>query len=176
MHFVTGTIGRRKKLHFGNPSLPLQLAGVPPYPMKLNQSVVRKILEKHELSVAQLIQVQAALNSPLMIFKSASVPAARLLLTPIPANEKSIVIAIHPGGKMGQTTVSEVKSIHPRPAQHILLWMENGLLIAADKQKCQPWLEDRSRYNSERYLAMAGRAKPLISEQQSQGKSRGIRL
>ncbi len=168
--FVAGTLDRRKKFHFGYPSADLRRAGVPPYPLMLNQSVVRKILDKHELSVTQLIQVQAALNTPIMIFKSAVVPDAKLLVTPIVANGRSVVLAIHPSGKMGhKAVVSEVKSIHPRPTEHVLMWMEKGLLLAVDMQKSQQWLEDRSRYNSGRYLAIAGRVQSLISHQQSQG-------
>lgn len=168
--FVEGSLDRRKKFYFGYPSADLQKAGIPPYSLMLNQSIVRKILEKHELSAAQLVRVQATLNTPLMIFQSASIPEARLLLTPITVVEKSVVLAIHPSGKMGhKIAVSEIRSIHPRPSEHILTWIEKGLLLAADKQKIQRWLEDRSGYNSRRYLAIAGRAKPLISQQQSQG-------
>ncbi|PWU06130.1 MAG: hypothetical protein C5B47_07995 [Verrucomicrobia bacterium] len=168
--FIAGNMDRRTKFHFGYPSAELRRAGVPPYPLMLNQSVIRKILDKHELSVAQLIQVQAALNTPIMIFKSAVVPDAKLLLTQIVVNEKSVVLAIHPGGKMGhKAIVSEVKSVHPRPTEHVLMWMEKGLLLAADKQRSQQWLEDRSRYNSGRYLAIAGQVKSLTFKSQSQG-------
>lgn len=168
--FVNGGLDRRKKFYFGYPSTDLQKAGIVPYRIMLNQSVVRKILDKHELSVEQLIQVQAALNSPLMIFQSASIPGAKLLLTPITVAEKSVVLAIHPGGKMGhRTAVSEIRSIHPRPVEHVLMWIENRLLLAVDKRRSQQWLEDRSRYNSGRYLAIAGRAQSLTSQEQSQG-------
>jgi hypothetical protein len=165
-------IPRNERLFFGVPSGPLQRAGVPPYPMLMSGTILKKVLTKHSLSVSQLILVQEKLNVPIMVFKSDSISGAKLSLSPITSKETPIVVAIHQE-KLGRKSINAVKSIHPRPVEQLLLWMEKGLLLAADKVKSQQWLENRARCNTERYLAIAGQIKSLTSEQQSQGRSRG---
>jgi len=165
---ISGVMERWEKIHLGYPSVSLQQVGIPPYPIKLNQSIVRKVINKHGLSSAQLVEVQKGVNSPLMIFESNSLPGAKLLLTQTVHNSESLIVAIHKG-QMGKNPTNEIRSIYPKATAIILLWIEKKLLLAADKQRSQQWLEDRARSNSARYLAIAGGVKSLISERQSQG-------
>ncbi len=173
--YTSQEMPRRKRFWWGMSAGVLQEIGIPPHPMMISGAILKKAIEKHSLSVKQLVAVQRELNSPLMVFKSCCIPHSMLLLTSVTAEQaRSVVVILNQSTRGHKNPINEIKSIHPSPSEIILLEMEMGLLLAADKIRSQQWLENLALgSDSARYLAIMGQVKSLTPQRQSQG---GIKL
>lgn len=116
-------------------------------PVMMNQSVLRKAVEKHCLDTLAFVNLPSRVSSPVMIFDSHTHPGSFVLVTDLVIGDKPAVLAIHKTHTRNSGSFNAVRSIHLRDLYQIRLWLEDGLLRFENKEKRQAILQDSAPCN-----------------------------
>ncbi len=115
--------------------------GVQQFKLVIMQSTLRKIIQKHALSVGTIKQLPGLLKAPIMVFRSATEPDA--LVAVIDAKDKNgdtVIAIIHPDRRHKQHRVNLIASVYGKSrACWFREQIDKGLLLYADKEKALRW-------------------------------------
>lgn len=115
--------------------------GVQRFKLVMMQTTLRKIIQKHALSVGTIKQLPGLLKAPIMIFRSATEPDA--LVAAIDAKDKNgdtVIAVIHPNQRHKQHRVNLIASVYGKSrACWFREQIEKGRLLYADKEKALRW-------------------------------------
>lgn len=124
--------------------------GIPPLKIEVTQSILRDHMQKHGISFAHLRNIAEHVQAPIAVFKSKTNPNSTILLTEIQHPEGSLVVAIHANKARGSLVINDIRSIHPKPADKLNFWVEDGLLQGVDEDRGRHLLLTADRANSGR--------------------------
>ena len=114
----------------------------PDVPMVMTAGNLAKILsdkENHQLPKSLVAQLPAALAEPVMIFESATVSDALVVLTDLTHEGRPVMVAIHPDVERQRIQVHDITSAYKRAKEWFLRQMEDGRLLYQDKKKSLAW-------------------------------------
>ena len=125
----------------------LKKLGAKDLPVIMLQEVVVKMTGgKHNISSDEIKKIPEQLNNPIMVFDSATVKNAFVLVTEL-SNKSGdpVVIALHINRKQDRLSVNRVASVYGKDniAHFIETQVELGNLKYFDKEKCQQWSTSR---------------------------------
>lgn len=154
--FVEGIGGSpRDRLRVGHTPPVLSRLGAKALPMEMTRGNVRKVLDKHSVPLDALRDLPAQLADPLMVFKSATMADAYVVLTEIERNGENLVAAIHCNVEAGRARINDIASIHDRSTVRETgekvpgwVWIKNqiaaGNLRYYDKTRSSRWFRELS--------------------------------
>ena len=121
----------------------LKAVGVSDRPLTMTGDVVRKVSEgKHQLSVEDLKRLPEAISDPLMVFDSAQVPDAVVVLTEIKRQNNNVMAAIHLDRRTGREITNRIASVYDKQSPMAIQgWVKAGLLRYSDEQKTRAWFQ-----------------------------------
>jgi hypothetical protein len=125
--FRDGTLARFVVFDLGL-SPQLHLKKLPRAGLFMPQSVVRKAVQKHGIDLDLLKNLPSAIQSPEKLFHSKSDPNSMIFVTPIRISGEALVAVAEYGRHPDFGMIYLVKSIHPRPSHHFVLWEQEGLM------------------------------------------------
>lgn len=145
---------QRKKFNLGRTPDVLQLLGVPNAKIEIHHEVLWKVMTDylnlppllkpngeskghHNIPPETLIKIPRALNNPIAVFKSETVPDAYVLLIDLKEDNLPIVVSIHlQNGKNTNEQVLEITSAYGKEISGLTKFFNNDLLYI-DCQKAQ---------------------------------------
>ena len=121
----------------------LRKLGAPILPMTMSADNLAKILsdkEDHQLPKALVKQLPAALAEPVMVFESATVSDALVVLTELKHEGRSVMVAVHLDTERQRVRVNDIASAYRRGNERwYLRQIEEGRLLYQDKKKSLAW-------------------------------------
>ncbi len=126
--YELGELNRNYLFKLGKPCQVLQENGFLEDDIIMFQKTVRKMIEKHNLSLAQIALLPEQLQNPLAIFISQQTELARIVLTEATHEENPIVVALTPT-KLNATNINELKSAYPKEKWVLTAWSIKNLKI-----------------------------------------------
>ena len=118
----------------------------------LNQSVLTKAKNKHNIDITSLRDLPEKLSNPIAVFKSArnDVNGKVVLVEAKDKDGNNIVVAINMEGNQNGIEVNEITSVYGRENfMDFARWPEKGLLEQGDYKKFQAWFTSLPEYNSQ---------------------------
>lgn len=131
-------------------------------PIHITQNVLKKALDKHEIAYAQLVGTGKAIQAPLAVFASKRGDDHVVLLTEVTHASGNVIAALELNRQRDQYLVNDIRSLHPKDAEKILNWIEEGLLRGVEKTKGREWLEHSAASNSRQDQVTAALAKSIL--------------
>lgn len=135
--------GKTENLKVGNTPDVLRKLGAPALPMTMSAGNLAKILsdkKDHQLPKALVKQIPAALAEPVMVFESATVSDALVVLTELKHEGRSVMVAVHLDKKQQRVRVNEIASAYKRSdAGWYTRQIAEGRLLYQDKKKSLAW-------------------------------------
>lgn len=151
---AAGRGDRFKALRVGATPDVLVRLGARQLPMQMEQRNLKKILSKHNIPLETLRDLPAQLASPLMVFKSATMADAYVVLTEMERDGENLVAAVHFDVTAGRIHVNDVASIHDRSVDRDgkkipgWVWIRNqiekGNLRYYDTTRSPRWFRERA--------------------------------
>ena len=174
--FREGKLPTQKMLNLGNPSDVLKRAGIPDTPIVLRQSVIKKILNKHNIGYDLIEKLPEAINTPIAVFSYPKNVNVRDVLVELRDSQGRIIVASLEINVSTQRygEVSDLLSAHPKDSfGQIHNWIKTGRLLFWDKEKGRKFLQDSVPANWEQYETELSPFLDVQSENvsESQGKS-----
>ncbi len=135
--------------HLGEASEILQSAGIPKLPIEMAS---RRLLDKsmqdnHPFDLLELIGLPKAIQDPIAVFNSSTVPGAFVVMTEIQHNKKNFVIALHVIKKKNNVDINDIRSVYPRRANQIQSALDNDMATYINPSKLKKWHVQR-QFNS----------------------------
>ena len=152
--FREGKLPTQKILNLGNPSDVLKRAGIPDTPIVLRQSVIKKILNKHNIGYDLIEKLPEAINTPIAVFSYPKNANVRDVLVELRDSQGRIIVASLEINVSTQRygEVSDLLSAHPKDSfGQIHNWIKTGRLLFWDKEKGRKFLQDSVPANWEQY-------------------------
>lgn len=145
--YENGTLGAGKLLDLGaaNPFPGVQ--GWITARLLMNQSIVKKAIERHDLTINDLMNLPSRLCAPAMICISRTATNAFVVITDLVLDGKPLVAAVHKFETRNVGVFNDIRSLHLRPVPDIKRWIKDGLMVYEDKEKAQVWLQDSAPCN-----------------------------
>ena len=134
--------GRTENMTVGTTPDVLRKLGAPDVPMTMSARNLAKILSDkvdHQLPKSLVARLPAALAEPVMIFESATVSDALVVLTELTHEGRPVMVAIHPDVERQRIRVNDITSAYKRAREWFLRQMEDGRLLYQDKKKSLAW-------------------------------------
>ena len=174
--FREGKLPTQKMLNLGNPSDVLKRVGIPDTPIVLRQSVIKKILNKHNIGYDLIEKLPEAINTPIAVFSYPKNANVRDVLVELRDSQGRIIVASLEINVSTQRygEVSDLLSAHPKDSfGQIHNWIKTGRLLFWDKEKGRKFLQDSVPANWEQYETELSPFLNVQSENvsESQGKS-----
>ena len=132
------------------------IAGWEPLHYVMQQWVVRKAFEKHQIDTFAMVNLPTKMALPIAVFRSRTQPGAFTMLLDAKANGESLIAAVHFKELQGRGRVAFIPSVHHKTTQSILWWIEQGDGVLYDPKKCQEWLQNSAPSNWEQYADHLG--------------------
>lgn len=153
--FAAGRGNKIRGLTVGTTPDVLRRLGAKPLPIEMARRNLTKVLAKHEVPLDTLRDLPKHLADPLMVFKSATMSNAYVMLTEMERNGENLVAAIHFDVETGRTRINDIASIHDRSTTRDTgekvpgwVWVKNqiaaGNLRYYDKTRSSRWFRERA--------------------------------
>lgn len=153
--YAVGSGNKIKPLVVGTTPDVLQRLGAKPLPMEMARYNLAKVLTKHNIPLEALRNLARQLSDPLMVFKSATMADAYVVLTEIELAGENLVAAVHFGVDSGRVRINEIASIHDRSVDRGTegktpgwVWVKNQIVVGNlryyDKTRSPRWFRERS--------------------------------
>ena len=153
--FAVGRGNKIRGLTVGTTPDVLRRLGAKPLPIEMARRNLTKVLAKHEVPLDTLRDLPKHLADPLMVFKSATMSNAYVMLTEMERNGENLVAAIHFDVETGRTRINDIASIHDRSTTRDTgekvpgwVWVKNqiaaGNLRYYDKTRSSRWFRERT--------------------------------
>ena len=153
--FAVGRGNKIRGLTVGTTPDVLRRLGAKPLPIEMARRNLTKVLAKHEVPLDTLRDLPKHLADPLMVFKSATMSNAYVMLTEMERNGENLVAAIHFDVETGRTRINDIASIHDRSTTRDTgekvpgwVWVKNqiaaGNLRYYDKTRSSRWFRERA--------------------------------
>lgn len=153
--FAAGRGNKIRGLTVGTTPDVLRRLGAKPLPIEMARRNLTKVLAKHEVPLDTLRDLPKHLADPLMVFKSATMSNAYVMLTEMERNGENLVAAIHFDVETGRTRINDIASIHDRSTTRDTgekvpgwVWIKNqiaaGNLRYYDKTRSSRWFRERA--------------------------------
>ena len=153
--FAAGRGNKIRGLTVGSTPDVLRRLGAKPLPIEMARRNLTKVLTKHEVPLDTLRDLPKHLADPLMVFKSATMSNAYVMLTEMERNGENLVAAIHFDVETGRTRINDIASIHDRSTTRDTgekvpgwVWVKNqiaaGNLRYYDKTRSSRWFRERA--------------------------------
>ncbi len=145
--WLSGNMKSNEYFELGEPPTVLKELGAKDLPVIMSQDVIVKITgEKHSISLDEIKRLPEAIHDPIMVFSSATVPNAFVLITEL--TDKSgndVVVALHLNKKQDRLSVNRIASVYGKGnvANFVEAQSELGNLRYVDKEKSQQWSTSR---------------------------------
>lgn len=150
---IDGTLPKDHTYQLGVAGNILQSAGVRSLPIEMRAS---KLAEKsnqsnHPFDISTIKNLPQAIQEPIMVFDSSSVPGRKVILTEIQSNGVNFVVALGTTFNGKKIQVNDIRSIYPKDnIQGIIDWVNAGnLLRYADKNKALNWINQQQSNSAE---------------------------
>lgn len=153
--FAAGRGNKIRRLTVGTTPDVLQRLGAKPLPIEMARRNLAKVLTKHEVPLDTLRDLPKHLADPLMVFKSATMANAYVMLTEMERNGENLVAAIHFDVETGRARINDIASVHDRSTTRDTgekvpgwVWIKNqiaaGNLRYYDKTRSSRWFRERA--------------------------------
>ena len=146
-NWLAGKMKSSEHFELGQTPAVLRELGADSLPVIMSQDVMVKITgRKHNISTDEIKNIPGAIADPIMVFKSATVDNAYLVMTEL--TDKSgndVVVALHLNRKQGFNKVNRIASVYGKDnvGRFIEKQTSIGNLKYIDKNKSQEWLRSR---------------------------------
>lgn len=121
----------------------LRKLGASDLPMTMSSGSLEKILsdkKDHQLPKDLVKQLPKALAEPVMVFESATVSDAFVVLTELKHEGRSVMAAVHLGTERQRIRVNDIASVYKRGNEAwYIRQIEDGRLLYQDKKKSLAW-------------------------------------
>lgn len=121
--------------------------GIPNNPIVIRPATLIEKIKKHQLTKQHLENLNTCLNSPLIVYKSATYTGAFNVVIEKSNNEGLLCVALHPEEKINKIVVSEIATIGGRRLEQLTNWAESKLTIDSNIEKIKKVLIG-SQFNS----------------------------
>ncbi len=145
--WLSGKMGGNEYFDIGDTPAVLRALGAKSLPIVMTQEVMSKITgEKHSISLDEIRTLPDAIADPIMVFKSATVDNAFVLLTELSDKlGRDVVAAVHMNRHNERLNVNRIASVYGR--NNVLNFVKgqfaNGNIKYFDKIKSQEWSTSR---------------------------------
>ena len=176
--FREGKLPTQKILNLGNPSDVLKRAGIPDTPIILRQSVIKKILNKHNIGYDLIEKLPETINAPIAVFSYPKNANVRDVLVELRDSQGRIIVASLEINVSTQRygEVSDLLSAHPKDSfGQIRNWIKTGRLLFWDKEKGRKFLQDSVPANWEQYETELSPFLDVQSENVSESQGKNLR-
>ena len=133
--------------NLGNTPQVMKSLGADDLPIIMTQKVMHKITGgKHDIPISELKKLPENLESPVMVFRSATMDNAYVILTEMTdSSGDSVVAALHLNKKQNRLRVNRIASVYGKDKieNFIRNQADAGNLLYADKKKSQQWSTSR---------------------------------
>ena len=145
--WLSGKMKSSDIFEVGNTPEVLKALGAGNLPVVMSQDVMAKITgEKHSIALDEIKQLPYAIADPIMVFKSATVDNAYVILTElIDKAGNDVVVAMHLNRTEKHIKVNRVSSIYGKYNidNFVIAQIKNGNLKYVDKNKSLLWSQSR---------------------------------
>jgi len=143
---IEGSLVKQHTYNLGTPSAILQSAGIPNLPIELRASRLREkaMQDTHPFDLREIMDLPIAVHNPLAIFRSATHLEYYVIMTGLKHRDENFIVALQIN-KYNET--NSIRSIYPKSNNHLINWIDDGLLEYVDKLKTVEWLS-KQRSNS----------------------------
>lgn len=153
---IDGTLPQGFVYELGMPSKELLSSGIKDLPIEMasRQLGNKSIQENHPFDLNEIFDLPKAIQKPLAVFSSATVPYAFVVMTEFKHNDRNFVVAVHVNRNKRNIEVNDIRSIHYRNLINIIGWINDGLGEYFSKDFENVWLNptkkellSKSQYN-----------------------------
>ena len=145
--WFAGDIDKNEYFDIGNTPIVLQKLGANKLPVVMSQNVMVKINgAKHSISLDEIKSIPQAIANPIMVFKSATVDNAFVMLTTLNDNfGNDVIAAIHLNKKHNRINVNNIASVYGKDniSNFVQTQFNLGNVKYLDKIKSQEWSTSR---------------------------------
>ena len=145
--WLSGSMKADEYFKLGETPVVLQEIGADNQPLVMSYSVMGRITGlKHNISIDEIKNIPQAVNDPIMVFKSATVDNAFVVLTELKdKSENDVVVAIHMNKKQKHVFINRISSIYGKEnvSYFVKKQFEAGNVKYMDKIKSQNWSQSR---------------------------------
>lgn len=145
-----GDMNSSEHFEIGKTPIVLKELGANDLPIVMMQDVIVKMTGgKHNISIDEIKNIPEAIADPIMIFKSATVNNAFVILTEL--TDKSgndVVVALHLNKKNNRLDVNRIASVYGKEgiSKFAIEQFKNGNVLYVDKIKSQKWSTSKGLY------------------------------
>lgn len=145
---IDGTLPKGHVYQIGKPGTILRCAGIKDLPIELSSTrLATKSSENyrnsHPYPLEAIKNLPLALNAPIAVFNSKTVPDAKVILTELQHNGNNFIAALQIKTGRGRqlVEVNSIRSLYPKESVNgILGWINDGLMKWVDKDKMKNFL------------------------------------
>ena len=145
--FTEGKLPSGVKIDLGYPGVTLLACGIRNADMMIAQRVLKDHMEKHGLTAADIRNLPAALETPIMVYEWGDKVRSTVVITEIPRGNERIAVAIRLKSGRNGIVVNAIASVHGKSAERLLADMNTPLtdfgaenLKWIDKEKVLNWI------------------------------------
>lgn len=141
--WFSGEMTSSEQLDIGKTPIVLKELGAKELPIVMSQDVIVKMTGgKHNISLDEIKKIPEAIADPIMIFKSATVDNAFVILTELlDKSGNDVVVALHLNKKYNRLSVNRIASAYGKDNVNSFTeeQFRNKNILYADKIKSQKW-------------------------------------
>lgn len=162
--FGKGKMRSSDKFSLGHPSDILLATGLPDSEIEMTQSVLKKHLQKHGLSVSDVRDLAINIQSPIMVYEWGTKAKSSVIITDVSVPDgRKITVAIRVEKDGKRLSINEISSIHGKEL--------NRLIHDMGTERSNFGKENLKYVNKEKALNWFAMASPLEASQTGSGQS-----
>ena len=144
--FNEGKMLSHEHFNLGQPCPLLVALGLPNEPVRLNQSILKKHIEKHNLSKESVEGLYEALRHPIMIYRWGTTSPSTTIISETEQNGRKLTFGIQVTTIDGKIQVNDIRSIHGKEADRLIKDINSPVidfakddLLWVNKEKVLSW-------------------------------------
>ena len=156
---IEGLLPKYHTYTLGTPSAILQSVQIPDLPIELRASRLndKAMQETHPFDLQEIMDLPIVVQNPLAIFRSATHIGSYVIMTKLDHKGEKFVVVLN--NKILE--INSIRSIYPKSTNHVINWIDDGLLEYIDKLKTVEWIS-KQQSNSADVRKQLNRATKII--------------
>jgi len=156
---IEGSLPKYYTYKLGMPSVILQSVRIPDLAIELRASRLsdKAMQETHPFDLWEIMDLPVAVQNPLAIFRSATHLGHYVIMTELNHKKEKFVVVLN----NRILEINSIRSIYPKSNNHLINWIDDGLLEYVDKLKTVEWIS-KQQSNSADVRKQLNRAAKII--------------
>ncbi|WP_294203161.1 hypothetical protein [uncultured Chryseobacterium sp.] len=167
-NLINGTIRPNYIFQLGKPSPILKSAGFPDLNITLSANLLQRKSQQveHPFNLSNVRNLSKAIQKPLAVFESSTMPGRRVVFTELSDGTKNFVVALELNSEKNGIHINEVRSVYPRNNTQVLRSIANNESLYLDKKNMLDWINIQ-QFNSADAIRLSNISTNIINNFQN---------